>query len=82
MTSLSSNATSSQIKRIKTDELDRIIAVLRATGQDEEAKDFEEAKSTIDDFIEDLYSLVDNELDEIIQKLFGSRISKLNKPSE
>ena len=39
MTSLNSNATSSEMKKIKTDELDRIIAVLRATGQDEEAKD-------------------------------------------
>ena len=82
MTTLNSKATSSEIKKMKTDELERIIAALRATGQDEEAKDWEEIKPTIDDLIEDLYSLVDNEPDKIIQKLFGSRISKLNKPSE
>ena len=82
MTSLNSKATSSDIKKMKIDELDRIIAALRATGQDEEAKDWEKIKPAVDDLIEDLYSLVDNEPDKIIQRLFGSRISKLNKPSE
>ena len=82
MTTLNSKATSSEIKKMKTDELDRIIATLRATGQDKKAEELEEIKPTIDDLIEDLYSLVDNEPDKIIQKLFGSRISELNKPSE
>jgi hypothetical protein len=82
MTSLNSKATSSDIKKMKIDELERIIAALRATGQDEKAEELEEIKPTIDGLIEDLYSLVDNEPDKIIQKLFGSRISKLNKPSE
>lgn len=82
MTSLNSKATSSDIKKMKIDELERIISALRATGQDEEAKDFEELKPAIEDLIEDLYSLVDNEPDKIIQKLFGSRISELDKPSE
>ena len=82
MTSLNSKATSSDIKKMKIDELERIIAALRATGQDEKAEELEEIKPTIDGLIEDLYSLVDNEPDKIIQKLFGSRISELNKPSE
>jgi hypothetical protein len=82
MTSLNSKATSSDIKKMKIDELERIIAALRATGQDEKAEELEEIKPTIDGLIEDLYSLVDNEPDEIIKKLFGSRISKLDKPSE
>jgi hypothetical protein len=82
MTSLNSKATSSDIKKMKINELERIIAALRATGQDEEAEELEEIKPTIDGLIEDLYSLVDNEPDEIIKKLFGSRISKLDKPSE
>jgi len=80
MTSLNSKATSSDIKKMKINELERIIAALRATGQDEEAEELEEIKPTIDGLIEDLYSLVDNEPDEIIKKLFGSRISKLDKP--
>jgi hypothetical protein len=80
MTSLNSKATSSDIKKMKINELERIIAALRATGQDEKAEELEEIKPTIDGFIEDLYSLVDNEPDKIIKKLFGSRISKLDKP--
>jgi hypothetical protein len=82
MTSLNSKATSSEIKKIKNDELERLIAVLRATGQDERAEELEEIKSTIDDLIEDLYSLVDTKSENIIGKLFSSRISKLNEPSE
>ena len=78
MTSVDRNAKRSEIKKIKTDELDGIIAALRATGQDEEARDFEEFKAAIDGLIEDLYSLVDHEPDKIIKKLFGSRISELN----
>jgi hypothetical protein len=82
MTSLNSKATSSEIRKIKNDELERLIAALRATGQDERAEDLEEIKSTIDDLIEDLYSLVDTKSENIIGKLFSSRISKLNEPSE
>jgi hypothetical protein len=82
MTSLNSKATSSEIRKIKNDELERLIAALRATGQEERAEDLEEVKSTIDDLIEDLYSLVDPKSENIIEKLFSSRISKLNEPSE
>jgi len=82
MTSLNSKATPSEIKKIKIDELERFIAVLRATGEDEKAEDLEEIKPTINDLIEDLYGLVDNKLDKKIEKLFGPSISKLQKPSE
>jgi hypothetical protein len=82
MTSLNSKATSSEIKKTKNDELERIIAALRATGQDEEAEELEKIKPTIDGLIEDLYSLVDPKSENIIEKLFGSRISELYAPSE
>jgi len=82
MTSLNSKATSSEIKKIKNDELERIIAALRATGQDEEAEELEKIKPTIDGLIEDLYSLVNPKSENIIEKLFSSRISRLNEPSE
>lgn len=82
MTSLNSKATSSDIKKMKIDELERIIAALRATGQDEEAKDFEELKPAIEDLIEDLFSLVDNKSESTMKKLFDEHYSKLNKPQE
>lgn len=82
MTSLNSNATPSEIKKTKIDELDRIVAVLKATGQDEEAKDWEEIKPALNDLIDDLYSLVDKKSDSAIKKLYDAHFSKLNKPSE
>lgn len=82
MTSLNSNATSSEIKKIKIDELDRIIAALRATGQDEKAEELEELKPAIEDLIEDLFSLVDNKSESTMKKLFDTHYSKLNKPQE
>ncbi len=82
MTSFYSTATPSEIKKVKDDELEQLIAVLNATGQYERAKDLEEAKSIIDDLVKDLLGLVDDIPTGMVEKVFGLARSEPDQTME
>jgi len=82
MTFFNSKAKPSEMRKVKDDELEQLIAVLNATGQYERAKDLEEVKATIDDLVKDLYGLVDDIPTGAIEKLFNSASSEPDKTSE
>jgi len=82
MTSFYSTATPSEIKKVKDDELEQLIAVLNATGQYERAKDLEEVKSIIDDLVKDLLGLVDDIPTGMVEKVFGLARSEPDQTME
>lgn len=82
MTSFNSKANPSELQKMKMDEIERFIAVLRATGQDKRADALEEIKPTIDNIFEDLFGLVDENSGKAVSDLFESFISRDKKDSE
>ena len=82
MTSFNSKATPSELRQTKINELDRIIEVLKVTGQDDKASEIEEIKPVIDEIIKDLYDLVDDNPQKTFARLFGSSISRKDKTEE
>lgn len=82
MTSFNSKATPSELQKMKIDEIERFIAVLRATGQDERADALEEIKPTIDGIFEDLFDLIDVDSSTVTSDLFKPFISRDKKHSE
>lgn len=82
MTSFNSKATPSELRQTKINELDRIIEVLKVTGQDDKASEIEEIKPVIDEIIKDLYDLVDDNPQKTFARLFGSSVSRQDKTEE